>query len=99
MTSVTGITLPLTVSDLTDKFGEWCQGHGPVSWYKTTDHKEIWFWWKKPIVEAVDKNEQGHYQILMASLVAENDESVQEVIWPKKLRGKQVEAILSSAYK
>jgi hypothetical protein len=31
----------LNLGTLKKRYGEWCQGHGPVSWYKEASGKEV----------------------------------------------------------
>ena len=89
----------LTLEALTKKYGVWCQGHGPVSWYKTNTEKEVWFYWQKPTIEAANDNDFGQYKLLLATEVNTNKESSREIIWPSQLVGKALQPILESEYK
>jgi|SRR3989344_3097302 len=80
----------ITLSDLKAKFGEWCQGHGPVSWYKGAHGKEIWFWWEKPSQPATTDAEGMKYHVLVATEVPSDNENVQSIIWPPKFVGKEM---------
>ena len=97
--SVKKLDSQLTLEALTKKYGAWCQGHGPVSWYKTKAEKEVWFYWQKPKIEAANEKDFGHYKLLVATEVNANNESSQEIIWPSQFVGKALQPILESEYK
>lgn len=79
----------ITLGDLKTKFGMWCQGHGPLSWYRGANGKEIWFWWKFPKQAATTDAEGMKYQVLMAiEVLADNPDAQQNVIWPQEYVGK-----------
>lgn len=81
----------ITLGDLAAKFGMWCQGHGPVSWYKGSKGKEVWFWWKMPSHPATTDAEGMKYQVLMAFEVLANDPDAQQnIVWPQEHVGKNV---------
>lgn len=76
----------------------WCQGHGPVSWYRGATGKEIWFWWKYPKHAATTDAEGMKYEILMAFEVLANDpDAQQKIIWPQEYVGKNMCDILEEA--
>jgi hypothetical protein len=88
--AVARLSSPVTLGDLKTKFGDWCQGHGPVSWYRSTRGKEIWFWWQLPSQPATTEAEGLKYRVLVATEVPVNDESIQVVIWPKAFVGSEM---------
>jgi len=95
--SVNKLSGSVTLGDLTAKFGEWCQGDGPVSWYKSAQGKQIWFYWKKtnqPATAAVSKSNP----VLMATEVNADDQDEQKIIWPKEYVGKEMTVILLNEY-
>jgi len=94
--SVNKLSGSVTLGDLTAKFGESCQGDGPVSWYKSAPGKQIWFYWKKttPATSAGNKSNP----VLMATEVNADDQDEQKIIWPKEYVGKEMTAILLNDY-
>lgn len=94
--SVNKLSGSVTLGDLTAKFGEWCQGDGPVSWYKESQGKQIWFYWKKttPATSAGNKINP----VLMVTEVNADDQDEQKIIWPKEYVGKEMTVILLNEY-
>jgi hypothetical protein len=88
----------ITLGGLTAKFGEWCQGHGPVSTYKDTNGNEIWFFWKATIQTAASDAERMNYQVLLASVVPADDPGEYKIIWPSEFVGKEIQDILAKEY-
>ena len=69
----------VSLADLTAKFGEWCQGNGPASWYKSAKDKQIWFYWKESnqtATAAASKNNS----VLLATEVNTDDQDEQKII-------------------
>jgi hypothetical protein len=89
--AVKSLSGTVTLGDLATKFGMWCQGHGPVSWYRGANGKEVWFWWKLPKQAATTDAEGMQYQVLMAFEVLANDPDAQQIIiWPAEFVGKNI---------
>lgn len=88
----------ITLGGLKAKFGEWCQGHGPVSTYKDTNGNEIWFFWKASSQTASNDAERMEYQVLLASVVPADDPGGYQVIWPPEFVGKEIRDILAKEY-
>jgi hypothetical protein len=88
----------ITLGGLTAKFGEWCQGHGPVSTYKDTSGNEIWFFWKATSQPATTDAERMEYQVLLASVVPADDPGEYKIIWPPEFVGKEIRDILAKEY-
>lgn len=86
----------VTLGDLTEKFGEWCQGEGPVSWYKGAKDKQIWFYWKKSAQPATAGSKAN--PVLMVTEVNANDLDEQKIIWPKEFVGQEMTVILLTEY-
>lgn len=64
--AVSKLSATVTLGDLTGKFGEACQGEGPVSWYQRAKDKQIWFYWKKsaqPAMAGCKNNQYGFQEI------------------------------------
>lgn len=87
-----------TLGGLTAKFGEWCQGHGPVSTYKDTNGNEIWFFWKAVSQPATTDAERMKYEVLLASVVPADDPGEYQIIWPAEFVGKEIRDILAKEY-
>jgi len=89
----------ITLGDLQDRFGEACQGHGPVSWYVGPDNKDIWFWWRIPEKREDAGNDILNMEIFVAFEVdqkgAKEDSTI---IWPKGLLGKNVKAVITKEW-
>ena len=85
-----------TLGDISARFGESCQGEGPVSWYKGSKDKQIWFYWKNTgqTTSAGSKNNP----VLMATNVNANDFDEQKIIWPQEHVGKEMSVILLNDY-
>jgi hypothetical protein len=96
--AVAKLSGPITLGGLTAKFGEWCQGHGPVSTYKATNGNEIWFFWKAASLPATTDAERMEYQVLLASVVPADDPGDYQVIWPPEFVGKDIRDILAKEY-
>ena len=96
--AVAKLSSPITLGGLTAKFGEWCQGHGPVSTYKDTNGNEIWFFWKAVSQPASDDAERMKYQVLLASVVLADDPGEYKIIWPPEFVGKEIRDILAKEY-
>jgi len=94
--SVNKLPVGVTLGDVSAKFGEWCQGEGPVSWYKGTKDKQIWFYWKKTAKPAIAGNKSN--PVLMVTEVDANDFDEQKIIWPKEHIGKEMSIILLNEY-
>lgn len=94
--SVNKLSGVVTLGDLTAKFGEWCQGDGPVSWYKSAPGKQIWFYWKKT-AQATAAGSKSN-PVLMATEVNADDQDEQKIIWPKDYVGKEMTVILLNDY-
>jgi len=90
---------PISLGGLTAKFGEWCQGHGPVSTYKDTSGNEIWFFWKAANQAATNDTERLEYQVLLASVVPADDPGEYKIIWPPEFVGKEIRDILAKEYR
>jgi hypothetical protein len=88
----------ITLGGLKAKFGEWCQGHGPVSTYKDTNGNEIWFFWKASSEPAANDAERMEYQVLLASVVSTDDPGEYKIIWPPEFVGKEIRDILAREY-
>jgi hypothetical protein len=88
----------ITLGGLTAKFGEWCQGHGPVSTYKDTNGNEIWFFWKATSQAATGDKERMKLQVLLASVVPADDPGEYKIIWPPEFVGKEIRDILAREY-
>ena len=89
---------PVTLGGLTARFGEWCQGHGPVSTYKDTKGNEIWFFWKAISKPASNDKELMEFQVLLASVVPANDPGGYQIIWPPEFVGKDIQDVLAKEY-
>lgn len=96
--TVAKLSGPLTLGGLRDKFGEWCQGHGPVSLYKDTDGNEIWFFWKASSQPPASDAERLEFQVLTASVVKADDPGEYQIIWPKSLVGMEIRDVLAKEY-
>jgi hypothetical protein len=96
--AVTKLSGVITLGGLKAKFGEWCQGHGPVSFYKDTNGNEIWFFWKAASQSATNDAERMEYQVLLASVVPANDTGEYKIIWPPEFVGKEIRDILAKEY-
>jgi hypothetical protein len=96
--AVAKLTGPITLGGLTAKFGEWCQGHGPVSTYKDSNGNEIWFFWKAVSQTAANDAERMKYQVLLASIVPADDPGEYKIIWPPEFVGKEIRDILAKEY-
>jgi len=94
--AVTKLTGTVTLGDLTAKFGAWCQGDGPVSWYKGAKDKQIWFYWKKTAQATASGSKSN--PVLMVAEVNANDFDEQKIIWPKEYIGKELTVILLNDY-
>ncbi len=90
--------LPATVSvgDITTRFGESCQGEGPVSWYKGSKDRQIWFYWKNT-GNSITTGSKAN-PVLMVTEVNANDFDQQKIIWPKEHAGKEMSVILLNEY-
>lgn len=88
----------ITLGGLKSKFGEWCQGHGPVSTYKDTSGNEIWFFWKASSKPATTNKARMKYQVLLASVVPADDPGEYKIIWPPEFVGKEIRDILAKEY-
>ena len=88
----------ITLGDLKTKFGEWCQGHGPASWYQGSQGKQIWFWWKMPSQPATTDAEGMKYQVLLATEVNAKDSDDFKIIWPQEFVGRDFKAIAEKEY-
>ena len=88
----------ITLGDLKAKFGDWCQGHGPVSTYKDTNGNEIWFFWKANTQPAANHEERMAYQVLTASVVPADDPGEYKIIWPTEFVGKEIQDVLANEY-
>lgn len=88
----------ITLGGLKAKFGEWCQGHGPVSTYKDTNGNEVWFFWKATSKPASSDAERMEYQVLLASVVPADDPGDYQIIWPPEFVGKEIRDILAKEY-
>lgn len=95
---VAKLTGTITLGGLRAKFGEWCQGHGPVSTYKDTNGNEIWFFWKATNRSAADKKQRMKFQVLLASVVPAEDQGNYQIIWPPEFVGKEIRDILATEY-
>jgi len=89
---------PITLGGLTAKFGEWCQGHGPVSTYKDTSGNEIWFFWKASGQSATNDGDRIKYQVLLASVVPADDPGEYKIIWPLEFVGTEIRDVLAKEY-
>jgi len=96
--AVAKLSGPVTLGGLTAKFGEWCQGHGPVSTYKDTNGNEIWFFWKASSQQANHGEDHMAYQVLLASVVPADDPGEYQIIWPAEFVGKEIRDILAKEY-
>ena len=96
--AVAKLSGPITLGGLKAKFGEWCQGHGPVSTYKDTNGNEIWFFWKATSQSATSDAEHMEYQVLLASVVPADDPGEYKIIWPPEFVGKEIRDILAKEY-
>lgn len=94
--AVNKLSATVTLGELTSKFGEACQGEGPVSWYKGNKDKQIWFYWKKTAQPAMAGGKSN--PVLMATEVNANDFDEQKIIWPKEHVGKEMPVILLNEY-
>jgi hypothetical protein len=94
--SVNKLSAVVTLGDLTTKFGAWCQGDGPVSWYKSAQGKQIWFYWKKTTPAAAAGSKSN--PVLMVTEVNADDEDEQKIIWPKEYVGQEMTVILLNEY-
>lgn len=95
---VAKLTGPITLGGLKARFGEWCQGHGPVSVYQDTKGNEIWFFWKASSQPAANDTERMEYQVLLASVVPADDPGEYQIIWPPEFVGKEIRDILAKEY-
>jgi hypothetical protein len=96
--AVAKLSDPIKLGGLTAKFGEWCQGHGPVSTYKDTSGNEIWFFWKVPSQPAANDAERMKYEVLLASVVPADDPGDYQIIWPPEFVGKEIGDVLAKEY-
>lgn len=94
--AINKLSAGVTLGDLSAKFGEWCRGEGPVSWYKGSKDKQIWFYWKKTAQPAT-AGSRGN-PVLMVTEVNANDFDEQKIIWPKEHAGKEMSVILLNEY-
>ena len=88
----------ITLGGLKAKFGEWCQGHGPVSTYKDTKGNEIWFFWKAAGQSASNDEDRMKFEVLLASVVPADDPGEYKIIWPPEFAGKEIRDILAKEY-
>lgn len=94
--SINKLSGSATLGDLTARFGESCQGDGPVSWYKSAQGKQIWFYWKKT-AQASSTGSKSN-PVLMATEVNADDQDEQKIIWPKEQVGQEMTVILLNEY-
>ena len=94
--SVNKLPAGVTLGDVSAKFGASCQGEGPVSWYKGTKDKQIWFYWKRTAKPAIAGSKSN--PVLMITEVDANDFDEQKIIWPKEHVGKEMPVILLNDY-
>ena len=94
--AVNKLSSTVTLGELTSKFGESCQGEGPVSWYQGSKDKQIWFYWKKTSQPSTAGSKSN--PVLMATEVNANDFEEQKIIWPKEYVGKEMPVILLNEY-
>ena len=88
----------ITLGELSERFGAWCQGHGPFSWYRSDGGTEIWFWWEQPKQPATSDAEGMKYRVLMALVVkADDPDAGQEIVWPRRYIGRTMCEVLKSA--
>lgn len=94
--SINKLSGSATLGDLSARFGNWCQGDGPVSWYKSAQGKQIWFYWKKT-AQASSAGSKSN-PVLMATEVNADDQDEQKIIWPKQQVGQEMTVILLNEY-
>ena len=88
----------VSLNSLKAKFGQWCQGHGPVSYYKDTNGNEIWFFWRTAKKSVTNGSDPKNYQVLLASIVPADDPGGYQIIWPPEFVGKEVQDVLAKEY-
>ncbi|OUR86886.1 hypothetical protein A9Q81_27550 [Gammaproteobacteria bacterium 42_54_T18] len=89
---------PFTLGVLATKYGMWCQGHGPFSWYRVNDEQEIWFWWKKSVNEVSQADDFNEYEILAATINDSGNDNEQRIVWPEKFVGSSIERLTKNEY-
>jgi hypothetical protein len=96
MEAVNKLPATATLGDISARFGESCQGEGPVSWHKGAKDKQIWFYWKNTGQTTTAGSKSN--PVLMATEVNANDFDEQKIIWPKEHVGKEMSVILLNDY-